>query len=204
MRWVSLWDVIRLPASDLPRDVHVLSAVAFLVAVGFGVMVPVLPVFARSFGVTQFAVGAVISAFALMRFLTSPLCGPINRLIGERVALGIGIGIVALSTAGAGLAQSYPQLLVLRGVGGIGSAMFSVSAMVLLLASVTAAQRGRASALYSGGFLLGGMAGPAVAAFMLTFLFNFLTSLGLGEPGRLMLQGAIIAVAALAYSLKNR
>ena len=50
----------------------------------------------------------------------------------------------------------------------------------------------------------GGMAGPAVAAFMLTFLFIFLTSLGLGEPGRLMLQGAIIAVAALAYSLKNR
>ena len=44
----------------------------------------------------------------------------------------------------------------------------------------------------------GGMAGPAVAAFMLTFLFNFLTSLGLAEPGRLMLQGAIIAVAALA------
>ena len=50
----------------------------------------------------------------------------------------------------------------------------------------------------------GGMLGPAVAAFMLTFLFNFLTSLGLGEPGRLMLQGAIIAAAALAYSLNKR
>ncbi|MEO7854183.1 MAG: ABC transporter permease [Rubrivivax sp.] len=50
----------------------------------------------------------------------------------------------------------------------------------------------------------GGMAGPAVAAFMLTFLFNFLTSLGLGEPGRLMLQGAIIAAAALVYSLGKR
>jgi ribose transport system permease protein len=50
----------------------------------------------------------------------------------------------------------------------------------------------------------GGMAGPAVAAFMLTFLFNFLTSLGLGEPGRLMLQGAIIAMAALVYSLRHR
>ena len=50
----------------------------------------------------------------------------------------------------------------------------------------------------------GGMAGPAVAAFMLTFLFNFLTSLGLGEPGRLMLQGAIIAAAALVYSLNQR
>lgn len=50
----------------------------------------------------------------------------------------------------------------------------------------------------------GGMAGPAVAAFMLTFLFNFLTGLGLGEPGRLMLQGAIIAAAALAYALNKR
>ncbi len=50
----------------------------------------------------------------------------------------------------------------------------------------------------------GGMIGPAVAAFMLTFLFNFLTSLGLGEPGRLMLQGAIIASAALIYSIGKR
>ncbi len=50
----------------------------------------------------------------------------------------------------------------------------------------------------------GGMAGPAVAAFMLTFLFNFLTSLGMGEPGRLMLQGAIIAAAALVYSLNKK
>ena len=50
----------------------------------------------------------------------------------------------------------------------------------------------------------GGMVGPAVAAFMLTFRFNFLTSLGLGEPGRLMLQGAITAAAALAYSLNQR
>jgi len=42
----------------------------------------------------------------------------------------------------------------------------------------------------------GGSLGPAVAAFMLTFSFNLLTSLGIGEPGRLMLQGAIIALAA--------
>ena len=50
----------------------------------------------------------------------------------------------------------------------------------------------------------GGQLGPAFGAFMLTFLFNFLTSLGLGEPGRLMLQGAIIALAALAHSVRHR
>lgn len=50
----------------------------------------------------------------------------------------------------------------------------------------------------------GGILGPAVAAFMLTFLFNLLTSFGLGEPSKLMLQGAIIAVAAIAYSARTR
>jgi ribose transport system permease protein len=50
----------------------------------------------------------------------------------------------------------------------------------------------------------GGMLGPAVGALMLTFLLNFLTSLGLGEPGRLMLEAALLAMAALAYSLRNR
>jgi ribose transport system permease protein len=51
---------------------------------------------------------------------------------------------------------------------------------------------------------LAGMTGPAVAAFMLTFLFNLLTSFGLGEPEKLMLQGAIIVVAALTYSIRQR
>lgn len=180
--------------NNLPRDVRVLSLVALLVAIGFGVMVPVLPVFARSFEVSQFEVGAVISAFAFARLVTGPFCGRLNRLIGERVALGTGIGIVALSTAGAGLAQSYPQLLVLRGVGGIGSAMFSVAAMTLLLASVDAARRGRASALFSGGFLLGGMAGPAVGGALAAisirapFFFYALTLLVAGTVGLLLLS----------------
>lgn len=49
----------------------------------------------------------------------------------------------------------------------------------------------------------GGMVGPAVAAFMIVFLFNLLTSLGLGAAGDLMLQGAIVGAAALMYSLRN-
>src|SRR2546429_6180769 len=44
----------------------------------------------------------------------------------------------------------------------MGSAMFSVSAKAQLLSSVPAGQRGRASGLFSGGFLLGGISGPAV------------------------------------------
>lgn len=154
--------------SGLPRDVYVLALIAFLVAVGFGVMVPVLPVFARSFNVSGFMVGAVISAFALMRLVTAPVCGRLNAWIGERTALGIGMFIVATSTALAGLSGGFWQLLVMRGLGGVGSAMFTVAATTLLLRAVDATHRGRATALYSSGFLLGNMAGPAVGGVVAT------------------------------------
>jgi ribose transport system permease protein len=50
----------------------------------------------------------------------------------------------------------------------------------------------------------GGVLGPTVAAFMLTFTFNLLTSLGLGEPAKLIIQGAIIAMAAIAYAARSQ
>lgn len=154
------------PRERLPRDVYVLGAVAFFVMVGFGVVVPVLPVFVRSFGVGYLEVGAVVSAFAVMRLVANPFVGKVVDLLGERVTLAVGIGIVALSSALVGLAQDYPQVLILRGAGGIGSAMFSVSAMTLLLSAAPSHLRGRSVGFYQGGFLVGGMAGPAVGGLL--------------------------------------
>ena len=147
---------------NLPREVTVLTAVAFAVAVGFGVVAPAIPVFARDFGVGRTAAGAVISAFAFMRLVSALASGRLVNRVGERVVLATGIGIVAVSSALAGLSQSYTQLLLLRGVGGVGSAMFTVSAISLLLRVVDADQRGRAMSMWQTGFLLGAIAGPAI------------------------------------------
>jgi MFS family permease len=152
----------RNPFAGLPREVAVLTAVAFAVAVGFGVVAPAIPVYAREFGVGRTAAGAVISAFAFMRLVSALGSGRLVNRIGERLVLAVGIGIVAVSSALAGLAQSYTQLLVLRGVGGVGSAMFTVSAISLLLRVVDSDQRGRATGLWQSGFLLGAIAGPAI------------------------------------------
>jgi MFS family permease len=150
------------PLREMPREVAVLMAVAFCVALGFGIVAPAIPVFARHFGVGRAAAGAVISAFAFMRVVSALASGRVVDRFGERLVLATGIGIVAVSSALAGLAQTYVQLVVLRGVGGLGSAMFSVSAQSLLLRSVSSSQRGRASGFFSGGFLLGGITGPAL------------------------------------------
>jgi len=152
----------RHPFAGLPREVAVLTAVAFAVAVGFGVVAPAIPVYAREFGVGRTAAGAVISAFAFMRLVSALGSGRLVNRIGERLVLALGIGIVAVSSALAGLAQNYTQLLVLRGVGGVGSAMFTVSAISLLLRVVDSDQRGRATGLWQSGFLIGAIAGPAI------------------------------------------
>ncbi|MCW2811015.1 MAG: putative major facilitator superfamily transporter [Friedmanniella sp.] len=192
-RLLSVRDALRARRT-LPREVYVLGLIAFCVAVGFGVLVPVLPVFARSFGVGKLEVGAVISAFALMRLVSSPFCGRLITRFSERLVMAVGIFIVAISSGLAGLAHSYVQLLTLRGIGGIGSAMFTVSATTLLLTSVDASVRGRAAGFFQGGFLLGGMTGPAIggvlSAISLTapFFFYAATLAVAGTVGLVLLR----------------
>src|SRR6201988_5219941 len=152
----------RGPFAGLPREAAILSAVSFTVALGYGIVAPGIPAFARQFGVSVAAAASVISAFALMRVAFALPAGRLVDRFGSRRVVGTGIAGGAVSSVLAGFSRSFAQLLVLRGVGGLGSAMFSVSAQALLLASVPGGQRGRASGLYTGGVLRAGISGPAV------------------------------------------
>ena len=145
----------------MPREVSILSAVAFFVAVGFGLIIPAIPIFASSFGVSKTAIGLIISSFAIMRFSSGLISGKLVDRFGERAVLGFGLFMVSFFTLLTALSQSYGQLLTFRSLGGLGSSMFSVSAGSLLMRSVSDDVRGRAQSLYNGGFLLGSIAGPA-------------------------------------------
>jgi MFS family permease len=153
-------------ADPLPREVGVLAIVAFVVALGFGVVAPAIPLFVRDYGVGTTAVGFAISAFAFFRFVSAFAGGALVERIGERVVLAAGLAIVAVTTGLAGLAGTFPLFVSLRAAGGIGSAMFTVAALSLLLRTSPSGQRGRAAATYQGGFILGGIAGPAAGGFL--------------------------------------
>jgi MFS family permease len=143
-----------------PREVWVLTAVAFAVALGFGIVAPAIVLFAKSFAVSDFLAGTVIAVFAGMRFVSAPMAGWLVNRVGERMILASGIGIVAVSSLLAGFSQNFWQLFVLRGAGGVGSAMFTVSAAALLLRVVEPQQRARATGAFQSGFLIGGITGP--------------------------------------------
>jgi MFS family permease len=202
---------------ELPSEVRALVGVGFMVALGFGLVAPAIPLFAREFGVGRTAAGAVISAFALMRLVAAPFVGRFVNALGERVLLASGIAVVAVSSALAGLAQQYWQLLVLRGVGGVGSIMFSVSAASLLIRVTPSHLRGRAQGVWAGSFLIGLVAGPAVgtvASFSLRLPFFLYagTLAGAGAIGLWALrhselaakQNATVAPLAVRVALKDR
>jgi MFS transporter, DHA1 family, multidrug resistance protein len=183
----------RGPFRGLPREVAILTAVSFTVALGFGIVAPDIPAFARNFGVSTAAAASVVSAFALMRVVGALPAGRLVDRFGEHVVMAAGIAIVAVSSIVAGFSGSFAQLIVLRGVGGLGSAMFAVSAQTLLLVSVPRDQRGRASGLFSGGFLVGGISGPAIGGLVAAW--------SLRAPfivyGGMLIVPAVIAAAVL-------
>jgi MFS family permease len=188
-----------------------------MVALGFGLVAPAIPLFAREFGVGKTAAGAVISAFAFTRLVAAPFTGRLVNAFGERVGLAIGIGIVAVSSLLSGFAQDYWQLLVLRGAGGVGSIMFSVSAASLLIRVTPSHQRGRAQGVWAGSFLIGSIAGPAVGSvatfsLRLPFFLYAGTLLGAGAIGLSALRHSTMAARqvtraeplALKTALRNR
>ncbi len=183
----------------IPREIWVLIAAAFVIALGFGLITPVLPQFAQSFGVGAFASSLVVSAFAFFRLVFAPAGGRLSARLGERPIYLTGLVIVAVSTGATAFAQSYWQLLVFRSLGGIGSTMFTVSAVALLVRLAPPSIRARVSSVYASAFLLGGIGGPVVG--------GLLGNLGLQVPFivyavALLLAATIVGVFLRGASLR--
>ncbi|MFC7402652.1 MFS transporter [Citricoccus sp. GCM10030269] len=153
----------------IPREIKVLIAAAFVIAIGFGIIAPVLPQYAQSFNVSATAVSAVVSAFGLTRLVFAPVSGRVTSKFGETPAYMTGVLVVAASMFLIAFSQEYWQLLVFRGFGGIGSTLFTVSAMAFLARKSPPSIRGRVSGAYASAFLIGNIAGPVVGSALVVF-----------------------------------
>ncbi len=179
----------------LPREVWLLVGANVVVAFGYGVVAPVLPQYARHFGVSISAATFVITAFALMRLVAAPPAGLLVQRLGERRVYISGLLIVALSTAACAFAQTYWQLLLFRSLGGLGSAMFTVSSLGLMIRISPPDARGRVAGLFSSGFLLGSVGGPVLG--------SVTAGLGLAAPFAIYGAALLVAAAVVFFSLRN-
>lgn len=183
------------PKPKLPGEVWVLVSANAVIAIGYGVVAPVLPQYARDFGVSISAATFVVTAFAIMRLVGAPPAGLLVQKLGERRVYIAGLLIVALSTAACAFAQTYWQLLVFRSFGGLGSAMFSVSSFGLMIRISPPEARGRVAGLFTSAFLVGSVSGPVIG--------SLTVGLGLAMPFIIYGVALLIAAAVIFVSLRH-
>ncbi|MCP9274501.1 MFS transporter [Mycolicibacterium arenosum] len=189
-----LTDASDNPKPKLPTEVWVLVSANAVIAIGYGVVAPVLPQYARNFGVSIAAATFVVTAFAIMRLVGAPPAGLLIQRFGERRIYISGLLIVALSTAACAFAETYWQLLVFRSLGGLGSAMFSVSSFGLMIRISPPDARGRVSGLFTSAFLVGSVSGPVLGAL----------TVGLGLAMPFIIYGVALLVAATVIFISLR
>ncbi|MGO1399520.1 MAG: MFS transporter, partial [Brevibacterium yomogidense] len=183
-------------APPLPTDIWVLVSAAFIVAIGFGIIAPILPQFAASFDLGVTAASIVVSSFAFFRLVFAPMGGRLVDKLGERRVYVVGLLIVAASTYAVAAATTYWQLLLFRGLGGIGSTMFTVSAMALIIRIAPPKARGKATGAYASSFLFGNILGPVVG--------GMLAGLGMRIPFVIYATGLLLAAAVVWFRLERK
>ena len=164
-----VFDPHTIDPNRVPTGLKVLIAASFMIAVGFGLVAPVLPNYAQNFNATVAMATMVVSALAITRLIFAPSAGRLITRWGERPVYTIGMLIVSVTSFMIAFAWDYWVLLASRAVAGIGSVMFTVSAMGLLVRLSPAHMRGRISGYYATAFLLGNLLGPVIASALAPF-----------------------------------
>jgi MFS family permease len=134
--------------------------------IGFGIVMPVLPFYAKEFGASATVLGMLLMCHAAAQFVFAPLWGRLSDRIGRRPVLLMTIAGTALSLLALGLATSLPWVFAARVLGGAFAANISVASAYI--ADVTDEQErtrwmGMLGASFGIGFLLGPAIGGALA-----------------------------------------
>lgn len=156
----------RLNSLRRKETVIALCIQVVLLMMGIGVISPVLPQYARSFGVSITMVGLLTTAFGVARIMGDIPAGQLSEKLGRRPVLIAGPLVVALASVACGLAESYWQLVVFRFIQGAGSALHATATMIVLADISTPANRGQVMSWFQGSFLIGTGLGPVLGGFV--------------------------------------
>ena len=144
------------------QELIILCGATFLVMAGQGVVSPVLPLYAKEFGVSATMVGLTLTVFALARLIVNIPAGLIADRFGRRVLLVGGPVITSIGMFGSGQADDIWELLVWRFLAGGGSAFFMSGAMIYLIDIAPPASRTRYVATNQWALSLGVALGPGI------------------------------------------
>jgi MFS transporter, DHA1 family, tetracycline resistance protein len=139
----------------------IIFVTVFIDLLGFGIIIPLLPFYAESFGASAFKIGLLGTSFSLMQFLFSPVWGRWSDRVGRKPIILVGLLGSCLSYLGLALAPSLTFLFIARIVGGIAGA--NIPTAQAYVADVTTPEnRAKGMGMVGAAFGLGFIFGPAI------------------------------------------
>jgi len=139
----------------------------FIDLLGFGIIIPLLPFYAESFGASALAIGLLGTSYSLMQFIFSPIWGRWSDKIGRKPIILVGLLGSCLSYVALALAGSLTLLFVARIVGGIAGANIP-TAQAYIADITTPENRAKGMGLMGAAFGLGFIFGPAIGGLLST------------------------------------
>lgn len=141
----------------------------FLIFVGIGLVIPVLPVYLKDLGLKGSDLGVLVAVFALSQMLISPFGGTLADKLGKKLIICIGLSLFAISEFLFAVGHSFSILIISRILGGFsaGMVMPGVTGMIADIspAKDKAKNFGYMSAIINSGFILG----PGIGGFLAEF-----------------------------------
>lgn len=152
----------------MSRALLALYIPAALLAFCRGLLVPTLPVFADSFGISIALVGLVLAAEAVGMLVADAPAGFLVSRLKPKVAMLIGVGVVGLGVLGTALAPQLWMVFISLAFTGAGGSLWNLSRHAYLTNATSSHNRGRTMGVFGGVSRLGSFLGPAVGGAIAT------------------------------------
>lgn len=183
----------------MDRRLYVLYFTIFIDLVGFGIFIPVMPLYARELQASESLVGDIGALFSLMMFIFTPFWGAVSDRIGRKPVILIAVGISAVSYLIFAQATSITLLVISRMLTGVGAG--NITAAQAYITDITRPeQRAKAMGMVGAAFGLGFIFGPPMGS----FLYQHLGVEWVGYAGAIFCVVNLIAVLFLPESLQEK
>jgi len=148
------------------RNLYILTFVLFVVMLGYGIIIPILPFYIESMGAGGMELGLLVASYAVMRLIFGPIWGGLSDRIGRKPILLIGILGYAVTMVWFGLATKLWMLFAARILSGVLSSATAPTTMAFIGDSTPENERGGGMGLLGAAGGIGTIVGPVLGGFL--------------------------------------